>query len=35
MKYSEDVRKTFEGVLKINELYFISVMSKSSTVDQL
>ena len=35
MKYSEDVRKTFEGVLKINELQVMNFMSKSSTVDQL
>ena len=35
MKYSEDVRQTFEGVLKINELQVMNFMSKSSTVDQL
>ena len=35
MKYREDVRKTFEGVLKINELQGMNFMSKSSTVDQL
>ena len=35
MKYSEDVRKTFEGDFKMNELQVMNFMSKSSTVDQL